>query len=403
MESDTIGFNISQYWPWVTLFTTLLAGVLGAYAAVYFQQRARLRRHVDLDIVYVGELAPQPEPIVITADEAGTLAAATSTKFNDLTALHMEATKAFLEAAKAGSDPSDLSTLPLRMELDLKSNERHTVSVDFVQRILKAIKTDPPTDRGRPTDYATRMRNLPLNAPREFRRALEELLQGPDAEVFRAAIETKATREFHEIRELEGDLERGRLPADRVRPKLEHLRATLAAMASEIDRAFHTSRASKDRQVAVVQERVDNSMSHANNEKRLAIKMVISNGGQAPITISRFGVIQIIGDGDRDCMLPLEVVGSDGNVLVMAGNVAEVAFATFERGAIVESWGDLVRHRNRGTKASCRVRLIPDGTTVRSGLFDLSVRPGDVFDCLLDPKEGFPVDARGVVDTRPIV
>ena len=381
----------------VTHTVTLLAGVVTALATVYFTQLARTSQQVDVGIVSAVESLPQPEPVMVTPQELLMLDISTTDEFPSLESLHMPASLNFLDVVQGGVDLDDFFTVPRVVNEMQRSEARQPVPVSLLEPVLEAIDNSPsPTfTTSVASDHAERVANLPVDSPQEFKTALDQLLE--DNMLLRVSVQVLHGDEMAELDALIGTTDVG-APSDdsntqnATMEKLNAIKASILDTASQADTveglSQHQLVTNRDRIARLVRD----SVSAAASMNRLEIRTVVSNSGQTPVTVNRYGVLDV---GSQDLLLPLEMLDTSGNLLILPGDAAEVVFATPEAGNDSTFWSDLMQHRNNGSNAVCRILLQPEGTPILSEavtLSGISQERRNVFNQLLGTDESFPLD-----------
>ena len=172
---------------------------------------------------------------------------------------------------------------------------------------------------------------------------------------------------------------------------LKRIRTELVDTARVADSATIQSSADIQSTHDRVKNLVEKSKADAESLIHLEITVLLSNMGQVPVSISRFGILEI----DESFLLPIERIDESTNILVTPEHSKEVVFATPTKEESDVFWATLMQHRNQGSSVRCRLLVQSDGELIESTVArfaDVSEERKHVSEKLLRRNEQLPLD-----------
>ena len=340
---------------WVTHVVTLLAGVLAAFAAVYFSQIIRTSTDLEVGIVSVEKFSPSPAPIYLTSNELLNLDNSTTEIHLELSGLYRTVSLDFLESLKNHDPSNPLETFSSQTAMQQFEKEQ-PVSVDLLESVLTAIEENPSPGitGGALTDYADRIENLPIETAVGFSNSLDEMLENDMT--FHAAYKTSHEGERAALAVMVS----GKAPEDL--SELFEIKQELLDTAKQLDTFSMSSQSELMSTKNKVIRLIHDAQEEIDGGSRLEFRVVLSNNGQVPLAISRFGVLEI----DGNFLVPIQRNAVAENVLVLPESAVEVVFSTLSKSADLGVWSEMIQHGVRRSNIVCRLLVQPDLSVVRS-------------------------------------
>lgn len=340
---------------WLTHVVTLAAGVLAAFAAVYFGQVIRSAADLSLGIVSVEKFSPEPRAIDLSPGELLDLDNATSETILELSDLHRGTGVEFLKTLEEFDDSNPAATLSNQAMLrEFEKNQ--PVSIELLDTVLEAIENSPSSTLTRQAQsvYEESVRNLSTETARAFWDSLQDLLE--DELALGTAINAFHKDELDELQQMALGLQ------PEVISQLPRIKEAFLSTAEGMDLASGMIQDELVETRKKVTLLVEESKKNADGESRLDIRVVLSNNGQIPLVISRFAVLVLGGE----FLVPLERSDISENALVLPESAMEIVYSTPSKSASESVWNEMIQHGVRRSGIVCRVLVQPTGDVVHS-------------------------------------
>ena len=371
---------------WATHTITLIAGVIAAIAGVYLNQHLRTSKQVDVSIISIERTSPKPESVYINPRDLLILDVATEEDVpKELESVHMKHALEFVRSLE-DVDPTDpLSKMPVMQAL---RGYKYPIPMEVgpLRSALDVIERNPSSllTTGDASDLAETIENLPIDTPANFSQELNQFLN--DSAAFRANYNLEFSSEASTLERMISDPK----PSDAA--ALLEIRDKLLESATAFDEIAQNARHTTTTTVNRVRRLVEQAEADADGTIRMEVRVTISNSGQTPLVISRFGILEI----DENFLIPIQTVDISNNMSVFPGVAKEVLFSTPNKAKGADFWSTLMQHRNRGsTTVVCRFLDLSDGSAIRSDVtefLDVSRERESVIKKLLGPGESLPLD-----------